>query len=133
MAFKGREILTKILIDSTYMLIAGLRSKTPVLNHEPADITCDESQGWREYLSNDGITSLSVSGTGVFQDDAGINAIEDLVYSGDHGTFQIIMPNGDIYEGLFQVTSLEYTGDHLTEQSYSITLENADDIVLTRV
>jgi len=128
MVFKGKDTILKVLISSTYTLVEGIRSKSITINDEPSDITSDDSLGWREYLDNDGIMRMSISCNGVFQDDAGINFVEDLAYSGDNGTFQITMPNGDTYEGPFQVATLEYGGDHVSSQTFSFTLESADTI-----
>jgi len=38
------------------------------------------------------------------------------------------MPNGDVYSGPFQVATLEYSGDHVSSQVFSFTLESSDTI-----
>ena len=134
-AQKGRLLLIGIGDGATaeaFTNIAGLRSKTLTLNNESVDITTSDEAPWRALLGDTGLRSMSVSGSGVFQDDAAINAIEDLVMSGLLNNFEITFENGDVFAGAFQVTSFEYGGEHTAEQTYSMSLESSGTMVLTR-
>lgn len=134
-AQKGRLLLIGIGDGATaeaFTNIAGLRSKTLTLNNESVDITTSDEAPWRALLGDTGLRSMSVSGSGVFQDDAAINAIEDLVMSGLLNNFEITFENSDVFAGAFQVTSFEYGGEHTAEQTYSMSLESSGTMVLTR-
>lgn len=135
-AQKGRAIIIAIGDGATveaFTSIAGLRTKTLTINNETVDITTSDEAPWRELLGDTGLRSVSLSGSGVFQDDTAINAIEDLVMSGLLSNFKITFENGDDITGAFQVTSFEYGGEHTAEQTYSMSLESSGTPVLTRV
>lgn len=127
-ASRGRNILLKIsdgTSPGSFTSIAGLRSKTITINNETVDITTSDNAPWRQLLDNSGARTVSISGSGVFQDDAAVNSIEDLVMDGTTQEFQAVFENGDIIQGVFQVTSFEYGGEHTSEQTYSVSLESA--------
>jgi len=134
-AQKGRDILLKIsdgVSPATFTTIAGLRSKTLTINNESVDITTADEAPWRQLLEDTGLRSVSLSGAGVFQDDAAINLIEDLSLSGGIEEFLIVFGNGDQMQGNFQITSFEYGGEHTAEQTYSVSLESAAIITMSR-
>jgi len=128
MAFKGRNILIKIsdgLSPGTFTTIGGIRSKTITVNNETTDITTKDDSAWRVLMADTGIRSISASGSGIFKDDAAINAMENLAFNGAAQEFQLVFPNGDGLQGIFQVASFEHAGEHVDAQTYSITLEAA--------
>ncbi len=134
-AQKGRSILIKIsdgVSPGTFTTVAGIRSKTITVNNESVDITTADEAPWRELMADVGARSISLSGAGVFQDDADINAIEYLALNGGIQEFQIIFVNSDMYQGNFQITSFEYGGEHVAEQTFSISLESASIINFSR-
>lgn len=135
MAQKGRLVLISIgdgASVETFAEIAGLRSKTITINNETVDITTSDDAPWRTLLDDTGLRSFSVSGSGVFQDVASVNSVEDLAMSGLLNNFELAFENGDIFAGAFQITSLEYAGEHTAEQTYSVSFESSGIITLTR-
>ncbi|MHA1835999.1 MAG: phage major tail protein, TP901-1 family [Candidatus Odinarchaeia archaeon] len=134
-ASRGRSILLKISDGTSpgaFTSIAGLRSKTITINNETVDITTSDDAPWRQLLGNTGIRSVSMSGSGVFQDDAAVNDVEDLAMNGLAQEFQMVFENGDIIQGFFQVTSFEYGGEHTAEQTYSVSFESSANVTLIR-
>jgi len=134
-AQKGRDILLQIsdgVSPATFTTVAGLRSKTLTINNESVDITTADEAPWRQLLGDTGMRSVSISGAGVFQDDATINLIEDLSLNGNLEEFLVIFGNSDQMQGVFQVTSFEYGGEHTAEQTYSISLESASIVTMSR-
>lgn len=134
-AQKGRSILLKIsdgVSPDTFTTIGGLRSKSITVNNESVDITTADEAPWRQLLADTGLRSISVSGSGVFEDGAAANDVEDLAFNGNLQDFQIVFGNGDYMQGQFQVTAFEYGGEHVGEQTYSITLESAAQILFFR-
>lgn len=127
-AYKGRLILLKISDGTSpgvFTTIGGIRSRTITVNNETVDITDSDNAPFRQLLGDTGMRSLSVSGSGIFKDDTGVTAVEDLAYTGDLQEFQITFPNGDTIQGMFAVASFEYSGDYNSNQNFSITLESA--------
>ena len=93
------------------VVIAGLRSNSFNLNGETSDVTTKDSTGlWRELLAAAGVVSMSISGSGIFQDDSNVIALRAAVISRAADTYSIVFESGDEYYGLFQVTSIEQAG-----------------------
>ena len=127
-AQKGRDLLLKV--DSTvagvFVSVAGLRNRNLSLNARPVDITnADSVNGWREILEGAGIKSASLSGTGVFRDDAADETVRGYFFNGSIRNWQLIVPGFGIIQGAFQITALEYAGEYDGEVTYSLALESA--------
>lgn len=134
-AQKGRSILIKVsdgTSPATFTTIAGIRSKTMTINNETVDITSGDEAPWRQLLGDTGMRSVSMSGSGVFQDDAAVNVIEDLAFNGAIQEFQMVFGNGDIIQGTFAVASFEYGGEHTAEQTFSASFESASICTMSR-
>jgi len=134
-AQKGRLLLIGLgdgASVESFTNVAGLRSKTLTINNESVDITTSDDAPWRALLGDTGLRTVSLSGSGVFQDDAAINSIEDLALAGTLNNFEITFENGDTISGAFQVTSFEYGGEHTGEQTFSMSLESSGTIAMTR-
>lgn len=135
-AQKGRDLLLKA--DSTgsgvFVTVAGLRNRSLSLNAKPVDITnADSASGWREVLEGAGIKSASLSGTGVFRDDAADETVRGYFFNGTIRNWQLIVPSFGILQGAFQITALEYAGEFDGEVTYSLALESAGVISFTAV
>ena len=133
-AQKGRDLLLKA--DSTgagvFVTVAGLRNRSLSLNARPVDITnADSVNGWREVLDGAGVKSASVSGTGVFRDDAADETVRGYFFNGTIRNWQLIVPAFGIIQGAFQITALEYAGEYDGEVTYSLALESAGALSFT--
>ena len=88
-AQNGKDLLIKIDLtgDGQFETIAGLRATRISFNAETVDVTSLESEGgWRELLAGAGVKSASISGSGVFRDDAHRRArAADLLRRRDSG------------------------------------------------
>lgn len=127
-AQKGKDLLLKI--DTTgsggFATVAGLRSRQIAFNAETVDVTDAESAGaWRELLAGAGVRRAAVSGAGLFKDAATDATIRQVFFDGTIRDWQVIVPDFGTIEGPFQVTALEYAGDHDGELGYEIALESA--------
>jgi len=133
-AQKGRDLLLKV--DSTgagvFVSVAGLRNRNLSLNARPVDITnADSVNGWREILEGAGVKSASLSGTGVFRDDAADETVRGYFFNGSIRNWQLIVPGFGIIQGAFQITALEYAGEYDGEVTYSLALESAGTLGFT--
>ena len=126
-AQKGSALLLKIGSGSpvSYTTIGGLRSTSITLNDEPVDITNKDSAGVRTLLAQGGVTSLSVSGSGVFLDGTPDGTVRTAFGASSFSSYQILIPDFGTYTGTFMITSLEYAGEYNGEVTYSITLESS--------
>ena len=132
-AQKGRLLLLKVSDNTSpgvFTTIGGIRSRTMTLNNEVVDITDSDNAPWRVLLEDAGIRSVSVSGSGIFKDEVNQNLMRTMVMQGTIRDFQIVFAeSGDLFQGQFQLASVEYTGEHNAQIDFSITLERAGEVV----
>lgn len=117
----GKDFLLYINSD----LVGGFRSNSFSLNGETIDITNKGSGGFRELLSGGGLKTMSTTASGVFVDQVKMQAVSDLVLSGDHASVEIIIPGYGKYTGSFVITSLDMAGEHNGEVTFNISLSSA--------
>ena len=133
-AQSGKDMLVKL--DQTgsgsFLTVAGLRTRSLALNAAAVDITDAESAGrWRELLDGAGIKRASVSGNGIFKDQASDEQIRALFFAGTIRNWQLILPEFGTIAGPFQITALEFAGDHAGEVTFNISLESAGEVTFT--
>lgn len=132
----GRDLLLKV--DTTgagaFQTVAGLRSHTLALNAEPIDITnADSTERWRELLTGGGVRRASVSGSGIFKDETSDATIRTYFFDGTIRDWQVIVPDFGEIEGAFQITALEYAGEHNGEVAFELSLESAGALTFSAV
>jgi TP901-1 family phage major tail protein len=131
-AQKGKDLLVKIFDGSSYVTVAGLRTRRLALNAETVDITHAESAGrWRELLEGAGVKRASVAGRGLFKDAGTDASMRQTFFDGAVKNYQVVIPDFGTVAGAFQITSLEYAGEHNGEVTYDLSLESAGEITFT--
>lgn len=133
-AQKGKDLLLKIDSDGegTFVTVAGLRSRQISFNAETVDISNADSAGrWRELLEGAGVKRASVSGSGIFKDAATDATARQVFFDGTIRNWQVIVPDFGTLAGPFQMTALQYAGEHNGEVSYEMSLESAGEIGFT--
>jgi len=133
-AQKGKDLLLKIDLGAGFETVAGLRATRLAFNAETVDVTNVGSEGrWRELLAGAGLRSANVSGQGVFLDQATDSAMQTAFFNAEAPEFQIAVPDFGIVQGIFQITSLEYSGQHDGEAVYEVALASAGALTFTAV
>lgn len=130
----GKDLLLKIRRAgaSQFDTVAGLRATRIAFGAETVDVTSVESRGgWRELLIGAGVRSATISGSGVFRDEATDERMRALFFQGEVPVFQVVIPAFGIVQGPFQITSLEYAGTYDGEASYEVSLASAGAIEFT--
>ncbi|MHC2086917.1 phage major tail protein, TP901-1 family [Methylobacterium sp. WCS2018Hpa-22] len=131
-AQKGKDLLIRISEGTGFTAVAGLRARQLAFNAETVDVTSAESVGrWRELLAGAGVRRAAVSGSGVFRDEASDTRLRQMFFDGSIDTLQIVVPAFGTIQGLFQITSLEYRGDHAGEVTFDMALESAGPLTFT--
>lgn len=132
-AQKGKDLLIKLGDGAGgFVAVAGLRTRQLAFNAESVDVTNADSAGrWRELLAGAGIRRAALSGSGVFKDDASDSRMRAVFFEGAIEGFQVIVPDFGRIEGPFQITSLEYRGDHAGEVTFEMSLESAGALTFT--
>ena len=133
-AQKGKDLLLKLDFDQngSFETVAGMRSRRIAFNAEAIDITNADSAGrWRELLEGAGVRRAGISGSGIFKDAGSDASVRELFFDGAIRTWQIVVPDFGAVSGPFQVTGLEYAGEHDGEVAYEIALESAGALAFT--
>lgn len=134
-AHPGKDVL--IQVDSgggTFITVGGMRSKSISLNAETVDISdSDSTNRWRELLGNAGLKSATITGSGVFKDTAGEEDVRGYFFAGTINDFRFVVPDFGRVSGDFQVTSLDYAGEHNGEATFSMTFESAGELTWTAI
>ncbi|MGH1367260.1 MAG: phage major tail protein, TP901-1 family [Maritimibacter sp.] len=133
-AQNGKDLLIKLDMDNTgtYSTIAGLRATRISFNAESVDVTSLESQGgWRELLGGAGVKSASISGSGVFKDEATDERARQVFFDSEVPDFQVIIPDFGVVEGPFMITAVDYAGSHNGEATYELSLASAGALTFT--
>ena len=131
-AQKGKDLLIKIADGASYTTVAGLRTRRLSFNAETVDITHAESANrWRELLDGAGVKRASVSGRGLFKDAATDALMRQTFFDGAVKNYQIVIPDFGTVQGTFQITNLEFAGEHNGEVTYDVALESAGEQTFT--
>ena len=69
--------------------------------------------------------SASISGSGVFRDEATDARARQAFFDGEVPRFQVVIPGFGTVEGPFQITGLEYAGSYNGEATYELSLASA--------
>ncbi|WP_264050504.1 phage major tail protein, TP901-1 family [Methylobacterium flocculans] len=131
-AQRGKDLLIRIATSGGFVAVAGLRARQIAFNAEAVDVTNADSAGrWRELLAGAGVRRAALSGSGVFRDEASDARLRQVFFDGTLESFQIVVPAFGTLEGLFQITSLEYRGDHAGEVTFDMALDSAGPLAFT--
>jgi TP901-1 family phage major tail protein len=132
-AQKGKDLLVKISDGAGgFTTVAGLRTRRLAFNTETVDVTNAESSNrWRELLDGAGVKRASVSGRGLFKDAASDAQMRQTFFDGTIVAYQIVIPDFGTVQGAFQLTSLEFAGEHNGEVTYDVALESAGELTFT--
>ncbi len=130
-AQKGKDLLLKL--DETgsgsFVTVAGLRASRLAFNAQTVDVTTAESAGrWRELLAGSGVRSAAITGSGVFKDAASDAALRRVFFDATHPAFEVVIPDFGTVTGAFQITALEYAGEHDGEATYELSLASAGQL-----
>jgi TP901-1 family phage major tail protein len=126
-AQKGKDLLVKI-DDGTgnFVTVAGLRTRRLALNADTVDATDAESVGrWRELLAGAGVRRASLAGNGIFKDQESDLLVRQVFFDGLIRAWQIVIPAFGTISGLFQISSLDWRGEHTAEITFDIGLDSA--------
>jgi TP901-1 family phage major tail protein len=130
-AQKGKDLLLKMDADGqgNFTTMAGLRSSAISFNAASVDITHAESAGrWRQLLAGAGVRNARIAGAGIFKDAASDERVRQLFFDGEICDWRIVIPDFGVISGPFQISALEFSGEHDREVSFELTLESAGEL-----
>ena len=132
-AQKGKDLLVKISDGAGgFVTVAGMRTRRLAFNAETVDITNAESSNrWRELLDGAGVKRASITGRGLFKDAATDASMRQTFFDGTVLSYQIVIPDFGTVEGPFQLTNLEFAGEHNGEVTYDVAMELAGELTFS--
>lgn len=135
-AQKGRDLLIKLdeTASGVFVTVAGLRATRLSFNQDTVDVTTADAPGqWRELLAGAGLRTASVSGSGIFRDEASDAALRRVFFDGRAPGFELVIPDFGTVRGAFQITNLEYSGNHDGEAGFEVSLASAGELVFAEL
>ncbi len=132
----GKDLLIKVDLigDNQFVTVAGLRATKIAFNAETVDVTSLESAGgWRELLAGAGVKTAQISGDGVFRDANTDERARQIFFDAEMPNFQVVIPSFGIVQGPFQITSIEYSGNHNGEATYDMSFASAGLLTFTAI
>lgn len=134
-AQKGKDLLLKMDDGTgTFITIGGIRTKRLALNAQTIDTTsADSINQWRELLTGGGVRRSSLTGGGVFKDQASDILLRQTFFNGAVMNWQIIIPGFGTISGPYQISALDYRGDYNAEVTFEMTLESAGALTFVSV
>ena len=118
-------------VPGTFVDIGGIQTNSLTINNEAVDVTDKGSAGWRELKPECGILSASMSGSGFVTDAAGFDLAHAAMLAKTLVNMEVTSELGDSYEGLFQITSIERSGEYNGAETMSLSLESSSTLVYT--
>lgn len=132
---KGRLFAIKLgngATSETFTAVGGMRTSQMTINNALVDVTTADSAPWRKAIGNTGIRTVSISGSGVCQDDATFASLRTAAMSGTLNNYELVNgETGDKIGGSFACTSFQESGEYTDALTFSITLESAGTVTFT--
>lgn len=106
----GRVWALSVYNGTSYVPVAGLKTRSFTANNTNIDVTTADSAGrWRELLPAAGIQSLDIDFAGLHQNDAGAKILFNAATQGTLITARLVTTGIQI-DGTFYVDSYKSTG-----------------------
>lgn len=134
----GRKFLIKIgdgESTEAFTVLCGLTSKSFEINDAEIDVTtadCNDPGGalWTEVLS--GVKRVSVSGNGLFKNEASETRLKDVKMSSSAiCNFQVIIPGFGMFEAAYHIGTLGLGGEQEGGVTYSLSLGSTGAVTFT--
>ena len=114
-----------------FTTIGGLRTSHMLLNNQVMNATNVESGAWQQLLGGAGVHSMHVSGGGLFTNSAAEEMVRGYAFGGSVNNYQFIFANGSKVSGAFMIVSYQRSGNHDSEEMFSLALESAGSLTFS--
>lgn len=131
--FKGRDALLKVSADggSTFNTVAGIKTNGVTINNEPVDITNAGSGGFKEWLPDGGVQSVSINADGVVNDAAAFKTMLAQAFDRTSVRYKVEFAGSGVIAAEFVLTSFQVTGTYNDAQTFSAQMESDGTVTLT--
>ena len=80
-------------------------------------------------LDSAGTQHARLTGKGIFKNAASDVVMRQLAFASTIRAWQIVIPGFGTLTGLFQIATLEFSGQHHGELAFDITMESAGELI----
>jgi TP901-1 family phage major tail protein len=116
----GRDWAFYIYNGTSYIQVAGLRTKSFKANNTEVDVTNADSTGrWRELLGAAGVQTLDIDVAGIYQQDAGAKLAMTAVTTAAITTARLVSPGIQI-DGSFLFNEYSSEGPYNEGTTFSL-------------
>jgi len=130
-AKRGRDWALYIYNGTSYVAVAGLRTKSFKAGGTEVDVTTADSTGrWQEFLGDAGVQSLELDAAGVYQQDAGAKLMLTAVNTSAITTMRLVSPGIQI-DGSFLLTEYSSEGPYNEATTFSVKLRSSGQPTIT--
>lgn len=122
---KGRDLLLKINSagsPTVFTTIGAARTTAMTINNNPQDATTMDSDGLQQLDIQAGVQSMQIRLDGLFKDAAAEETLRDAAFARAARRYQMVFPNGDMYEADFIVESYSRGGTHDGLETFGVVL-----------
>lgn len=134
MALKGSAIVLKKGTSSGGTQIAAGRTVSLAINSEIVDVTTvDNTNRWRQLLAATGVKTMSITFAGVLKDVATHNQMVLDVIAQTLDAYGLVVSTLGTFDGSFQISQFESSGEYNGEAQFTVTLESGGDITYAAV
>jgi len=131
--YLGKDFLLQVgdvATATNFVTVAAMRTTSLTINNDQIDVTEKDVMPWRSLLEG-GVRSMELSCAGIITNGASMTTIRSAVMTGQIRYFKIVSGNGDFFTGLFQVASMERSGDHDKEEVYTLKVMSSGAVTYT--
>lgn len=114
-----------------FAMVGGLNLTSFIQRNQPIDITTKDSGGWQELLERGGISKISISGSGRFEDSAAEEIVRSNAMNNVIRNYQIGFGNGDVLSGKFLITSYQRGGANSGVEAYTLAMASSGPVTFT--
>ena len=107
--------------------IAGVRTKSYSISNETIDFTDDDSAGWQELATASGQRSVTISVSGVYDDDVLLTS----AIATDISDSYTLVNSARTIAGTFMITSYSESGEHTGEVTFEAEMTSSGAITVT--
>jgi TP901-1 family phage major tail protein len=133
-ARRGKDVLLEILLNGTFVKVAGIRNPQVTISNSVVDVTTADSEGrFRELLEGGGVTSVSVQGAGIYQGDGPAKQALLAAFTGAMLTARLTIPGMCLMNGAWLVSNFQNGNEYTDASTFSATFENAGFIEVTLI
>jgi TP901-1 family phage major tail protein len=129
----GRDLVLSVYNGTSYVPVAGLRTRSLTLDDTEVDVTTADSTGrWKELLTGAGVRSLSVEAAGLWDRDAGGKLALAQFTAGTLFTGRIAWPAAGLqFDASFQVQNMAFEAPYDGAGGFSMTVNSSGPVTIT--